>query len=132
MKQIFLKDKFPVFTLDIPKTETRFSNTDEVIDYLTKKIESHPVARLIAVFDHYGHVKDLEKGEIDESILDSKNIIFCLSGAIPNALIAAIRPRSIAVNELKDKFVINFMEAPVEAATETMVEWVNSINKPKD
>ncbi len=127
MKQILLKDKFPVFTLDIPRNETRFSNTNEVIDYLTQKIESHPLARLIAVFDHYGHVKALEKGEIDESILDSKNILFCLSGAIPNALIAAVRPRSIAVNELKDKFVINFMEAPVEAATETMVEWVNSI-----
>ncbi len=127
MKQILLKDKFPVYTLDILKSETTFKNTDEVIDYLKSKIESHPAARFIAIFDHYGHVKAMEKGEIDESIVNSKNILFCMSGAIPNAMIAALRPRSIAVNELTDKFVVNFMQAPMEAPTNTMVEWVSSI-----
>lgn len=127
MKQVLLKDKFPVYTLDILKSETTFNNTDEVIDYLKSKIEEHPTARFIAVFDHYGHVKALEKAEIDENIVDSKNILFCMSGAIPNAMIAAVRPRSIAVNELIDKFVVNFMEAPMEAPTNTMVEWVSSI-----
>ncbi len=122
MKQVLLKDKFPVFTLDILKTETTFKNTDEVIGYLKSKVESHPAASFIAVFDHYGHVKALEKGEIDESILDSKNILFCMSGAIPNAMIAAVRPRSIAVNEQSDKFLVNFMEAPMEVPTNTMVE----------
>jgi hypothetical protein len=127
MKQVLLKDKFPVFTLDIFKTETTFGNTDGVIDYLKAKIDAHPTARFIAIFDHYGHVKALEKGEIDECILDSRNILFCMSGAIPNAMIAAVRPRSIAVNELRDMFVVNFMEAPMEATTNTMVEWVSSI-----
>jgi len=50
-----------------------------------------------------------------------------VSDAIPNAMIAAIRPRSIAINELTDKFVLNSMEAPMEAPTNTMVEWVSSI-----
>ena len=49
MKRILLKDKFPVYTPEIAKNETRFSNTNEVIDYLKQKIESHPVARLITV-----------------------------------------------------------------------------------
>lgn len=129
MKQVLLKDKFPVYTLDIFKSETTLKHTDEVIEYLKSKIEAHPVARFIAIFDHYGHVKALEKGEIDESIVDSKNILFCMSGAIPNAMIAAVRPRAIAVNELSDKFVVNFMEAPMEAPTKTMVEWVSSIKK---
>ena len=127
MKQILLKDKFPVYTLDILKSETTFNNTDEVIDYLKSKIEDHPTASFIAIFDHYSHVKALEKGEIDESIVDSKNILFCMSGAIPNAMIAAVRPRSIAVNELSDQFVVNFMEAPMEAPTNKMIEWVESI-----
>ena len=127
MKQILLKDKFPVYTLDILKSETTFNNTDEVIDYLKSKIEEHPTATFITIFDHYGHVKALEKGEIDESIVDSKNILFCMSGAIPNAMIAAVRPRSIAVNELSEQFVVNFMEAPMEAPTNKMIEWVESI-----
>ena len=127
MKQILLKDKFPVYTVDILKSETTLNNTDEVIDYLKSKIEEHPTATFIAIFDHYGHVKALEKGEIDESIVDSKNILFCMSGAIPNAMIAAVRPRSIAVNELSDQFVVNFMEAPMESPTNKMIEWVESI-----
>jgi hypothetical protein len=129
MKQILLKEKFPVYTLDILKSETTLNNTDEVIDYLNSKIEAHPTASFIAIFDHYGHVKALEKGEIDENIIDSKNILFCMSDAIPNAMIAAVRPRAIAVNELRDKFVVNFMEAPMETPTNTMVEWVSSIKK---
>jgi hypothetical protein len=126
MKQVLLKDKFPIFTLEIPKVETTFANTDAVIDYLKEKVEAHPAARFIAIFDHYDHVKS-QNGEIDASIQDSKNILFCMSGAIPNAMIAAVRPRSIAVNELNDKFVVNFMEAPMEAPTNTMIEWVSSI-----
>ncbi len=129
MKQILLKDKFPVYTLDILKSETTLNNTDEVIVYLKSKIEAHPTTSFIAIFDHHGHVKAQEKGEIDESIMDSKNILFCMSAAIPNAMIAAVRPRSIAVNELSDKFVVNFMEAPMEAPTNTMIEWVESIKK---
>jgi hypothetical protein len=85
------------------------------------RVEAHPTARLIAAFDHYGHVK-AQSGEIDPEIKDSKNLLFCMSGAIPNVLIASLRPRSIAVNELDDRFVVNFMEAP----TRTMTEWVES------
>jgi len=44
------------------------------------------------------------------------------AGAIPNAVIASLRPRSIAVNE-----IVNFMEAPREAPTKAMTEWVESI-----
>ena len=127
MKKILLKDKFPVYTLDILKSETTLNTTDEVIDYLKSKIAEHPTATFIAIFDHYGHVKALEKGEIDDSIVDSKNILFCMAGAIPNAMIAAVRPRSIAVNELSDKFIVNFMEAPLEAPNNKMIEWVESI-----
>ncbi len=132
MEKLMVKDKFPVYTLEIPKQETRFKNADEVVAYLKSRIEAHPVARLIAVFDHYGHVKAQEQGEIDPSIVDSKNLLFCMSGAIPNALIGALRPRSIAVNELQDRFVVNFLEPPMEKPTETMTEWVHGIANPGD
>jgi hypothetical protein len=127
MQHSLINDKFPVYSLEIPKSETSYQNTDQMIDSLKTKIEAHPVARFIAVFDHYGHVKAQKKGEIAPGILNSKNILFCMSAAIPNAMIAALRPRSIAVNELADKFVVNFMEAPMEVPTKTMIDWVSSL-----
>jgi hypothetical protein len=127
MQQSLLKDKFPVYSLEIPKSETSYRNTDQMINSLKVKIDEHPVARFIAVFDHYGHVKAQEKGEIDPAIKDSKNILFCMSAAIPNAMIASLRPRSIAVSELEDKFVVSFMEAPMEAPTNTMIGWVSAL-----
>lgn len=126
MKQVQLLEKFPVFTLEIAKAETSYQNTDEVIDYLKSKVEEHPAGHFIAVFDHYNHVKE-QDGKIDESIQNSKNLLFCMSNAIPNAMIASVRPRSIAVNELSDKFVVNFMEAPMEAPTNAMIDWVSAI-----
>lgn len=126
MNQVLLKDKFPVYTLEIPKAESTLKNTDEVIDYLKSKVEAHPTAAYIAVFDHYNHVKALN-GEIDGGIQNAKNLLFCMSGAIPNAMIGSVRPRSIAVNEMSDKFIVNFMEAPMEAPTKAMIEWVSSI-----
>ena len=126
MKKMLLLDKFPIHSLEIPKSETSFKNTDAIIEHLKSKVESHPAARFIAVFDHYGHVK-AQGGEIAPAIKDSKNLLFCMSGAIPNAVIASLRPRSIAVNELADRFIVNFMEAPMEAPTRAMTEWVESI-----
>lgn len=70
--QTVLKDKFPVYTPDILKCETFLNTRDEVIDYLKSKVVEHPTGTFIAIFDYYSHVKALEKGEIDESIVDSK------------------------------------------------------------
>lgn len=69
MKHVLLKDKFPVFTLDIPKAETSFKNTDEVIEYLKSKVEAHPTSSFIAVFDHLNHIK-AQNGEIDSQCDD--------------------------------------------------------------
>jgi hypothetical protein len=44
MKQILFKDKFSIYPLDILKSETGLSNTDEIIDYLKSKIEANPTA----------------------------------------------------------------------------------------
>jgi hypothetical protein len=126
MKQVQLLEKFPIFTLEIPKEETGHQNTDDIIGYLKSKVETHPTAVFIACFDHYGHVK-AQNGEIDANIKNSKILLFCMSGAIPNAMIASVRPRSIAVNEMDNKFVVSFMEAPMEAPTLTMNDWVSSI-----
>ncbi len=40
-----------------------------------------------------------------------------------------VRPRAIGVAELKDSFVLSFMEAPNPDATKAMKIWVESIIK---
>ena len=127
MTQITVMDKYPVNELTISKEKINYKNVDEILDYLKEKIDAHPVATFISIFDHYTHTKGLEVGEINEDILDAKNIIFCFGKQIPNAAIMAVRPRSIAVVEYKDNFVITFMDAPNTQAHEAMISWVENI-----
>ena len=127
MTQITVMDKYPVNELTISKEKINYKNVDEILDYLKEKIDAHPVATFISIFDHYTHTKGLEVGEINEDILDAKNIIFCFGKQIPNAAIMAVRPRSMAVVEYKDNFVITFMDAPNPQAHEAMISWVENI-----
>ncbi len=128
MKQSMLMEKYPISEMDIMKSETTFSTVDEVIAYLKEKIDAHPVATYIATFDHYTHTKNLgEAGEISADILDAKNIICCFGKQLPKPTLLAVRPRAIGVAELKDKFVVSFIDAPNPQAHEFMVAWVKSI-----
>jgi hypothetical protein len=127
MKQTVVMEKYPVFEIDIKKDETTFKSVDEIIAYLKDKIESHPVAVYISIFDHYSHTKSLADGKLSEDILDAKNIICCFGKELPKANLLAVRPRSIGVAELKDEFVISFLEAPNPVANSAMESWVKSI-----
>jgi hypothetical protein len=119
-----LKDKYHVRTTSIDKSRTM----DELIKYFQDKIEAHPVAVYITLFDHYGHTSSKEDGNIAENIKDVKNVIFCFGKEIPNAQIPAVRPRSISIVETDEDFVISFLEAPNEALNQTMMEWVKELN----
>ena len=125
MKQLTVMEKYPVNELSIPKN--KYATVNEVLDYLKEKIDAHPVATFISIFDHYTHTKSLAEGEINQDILDAKNIIFCFGKQLPNAAIMAVRPRSIAVVEYKDTFVLTFMDAPNPQAHEAMISWVKSL-----
>ncbi|HID91828.1 TPA: hypothetical protein EYP45_01755 [Candidatus Peregrinibacteria bacterium] len=128
MKQVTFKEKYPVFTLDILKTESRFSSVSEIISYFQEKIVDHPVAVFISTFNHFSHTKNLgELGEINSEIVDAQNIIFCFGKELPNALVLAVRPRSIGVAEFSDRFVISFMETPSPQTTVTIEAWIKSV-----
>ncbi len=127
MKQTVVMEKYPIFEIDIKKTETTFKNVDEIISYLKNKIEAHSIAVYIATFNHYNHTKSLEEGTISEDILDAKNIICCFGKVLPKANILAVRPRAIGVAELNDEFVISFLEAPNPIANDAMEDWVKGI-----
>lgn len=126
MKKTVFMDKYPVYTLSLKKSEVKYTNVLEIVNYFKAKIEGHPVAKFIAVFDHYAHTKSLN-GEIMEGLRDAQNIIFCFGQAIPNTKILAVRPRSIGICELEDSFIIEFIEAPKEEMHALMETWAKGL-----
>ncbi|MEA3228982.1 MAG: hypothetical protein U9P38_07915 [Campylobacterota bacterium] len=126
MTKSIVMDKYPVHTLEIQKTETTFKNIADFLSYYKEKIENHPIATFIALFDHYTHTKSID-GEINPDIKDAQNIVFCFGAMIPNTKILAARPRSIAIAELENSFIVEFMEAPNEKLQVVMEEWTKQI-----
>lgn len=126
MRQTLLMEKYPVYDLDIDKSETTCTSVDDILDRLKAKIDGHPKVAYIATFDHYSHTTSID-GTIAEEIKDARNIVFCFGVALPNAHVLAVRPRSIGVADLGDRFHITFMEPPMEVATKEMEAWCRGL-----
>ncbi|WPL16158.1 hypothetical protein Thiowin_01105 [Thiorhodovibrio winogradskyi] len=127
MKQTLLQEKYPVYTLETKKSETPFQNVDEIIDNLKTRVEEHPKACFIAIFDHHQHTSNMPGGEIAKDITAAKHIVFCFGTHLPNPHVMAVRPRSIGVVEQGDEFVISFLEAPMPLANNAMESWVRAL-----
>jgi len=126
MTKSILLDKFPINSLEIDKTKTELTNIDQFITYFQEKIEEHPIAALIATFDHYKHTSSID-GEIDPDMKAAKAVIFCFGSKIPTSKILAARPRTIAIAEFENTFVIEFMDAPNEKLQTVMEEWTRNL-----
>lgn len=131
MKQTLLQEKYPVFTLEMDKTETEYQSIDAIMAYLKNCVEEHEVARYIADFDHHAHTSSLKEGKIQEGMQAAGNLIFCFGTALPKPEMLAVRPRSIGVSEYADRFVVTFLEAPMPMANQAMEKWVKSLVKPE-
>ncbi len=129
MKQTVLLEKYPIFEMELPKTETDMQSVDAIIAHFKAKIDAHPIVAYIGTFDHYAHTKGLPDGEVAPNILDAKLIVFCFGTKLPNPHVMAVRPRSIGVADLGDRFVINFMEPPMPVATQAMEAWAQALRK---
>lgn len=127
MKQKIFKEKYHIFELEYKKDEIKYKNVDEIITALQVKIDAHPVLAFIAIFDQYKHTSSLEGSEINPNIKAAKNIVFCFGKELPTPEVLAVRPRSIGICEMKDSFVVNFLEAPNEMANKTMEDFVKSL-----
>lgn len=123
MKKINLMDKYPIYTKDILKSQTKISNIDSFIGVLKQKIENDDVATFISIFDHYKHTSDLW-WELSEWMIAGKIIVFCFGQDLPNPLAMAVRPRNIAIAEYEDKFVVSFLEAPRDKANDKKISWI--------
>jgi len=82
----------------------------------------------IGVFDHHAHTQRIG-GEIAQGIQAAVDIIFCFGFAIPNPQMLAVRPRSIGIADMGEKFIISFMEAPMQPANQAMEAWTKALRK---
>jgi len=129
MKQTLLQEKYPIYVAEISKQETRFQSVDEVVAYLQGKIAENAKVQYIGLFDHYAHTRNIG-GEINPDIRAAMDVIFCFGFALPNPEVLAIRPRSIGIADMGDKFVVSFLEAPMKPANEAMESWVKGLRSP--
>ncbi len=126
MKQTTFMEKYPIYTLEITKKESRYSDVNQIISYLKDQIASNPVAAYIGEFDHHAHTTSLG-GDINPAMSEAKMVIFCFGQKLPRPEMMAPRPRSIGVCDMGENFVITFLEAPMCAINQTMEEWVKGI-----
>lgn len=91
MKHTLLNDKYPVFSLEIEKSETRYRSLSALIDYFKEKIAENPKVQFLTVFDHFAHTGRIG-GEIMPGLVGAVDIVFCFGFAIPNPLVLAVRP----------------------------------------
>jgi hypothetical protein len=124
-KSVFL-ETYPLCSLEISKSEIAVKSVDAIVAFFKEKIQNHKSATFIAIFDHFNHTKKLG-GEIDPEIIDAKNVVFCFGPMIKNTKVLAIRPKSIGICELTDKFVIDFIEAPNPASQEFLESWISEL-----
>ena len=124
-------DKYPVFSLNVKKTETTFENVDAIVAHFISLIEAHPVAKFIALFDHYEHTSSMQDGTIAPEIKDAKNVIFCFGKQLPTSKMLAVRPRSIGICEFEESFEISFLEVPNEQLHEVTEKWAKSVVNAK-
>lgn len=131
MKQTLLMDKYPIYTIEVSKADCVYSTVDEIMTYLKEKIAADPVAAYIGDFDHLAHTQSLEEGEVAPDIKAAKVVVFCFGIKLPKPEMLAVRPRSIAVADMGDSFVLSFMEAPMNPINVTMQGWIKELHRVK-
>lgn len=122
MKQTQFQAKYPLLSTEIHKDEARCRTLTEVVAYYKARIAENPKVQFIGEFDHFAHTTRIG-GEIAAGIEGAIDLIFCFGYALPSPQMLAVRPRSIGIADMGDRFVISFMEAPMPAANQAMEEW---------
>lgn len=126
MEQTHFNEKYPVYEARIEKSETTAKNGSELLERLKADIEADWRCKFIGDFDHLAHTRELD-GEVGEGIIGAGHVVFCFGLKLPNARVMAVRPRSIAVTEFDDHYIVNFLEPPMPMATEAMESWVKAL-----
>ena len=128
MKQLHFQEKYPITVVDIAKSETTFDSVEAIAGYFKDCIARTPRVSYIGSFDHHAHTTAIG-GEISPDIQAAVNVLFCFGHALPNPQVLAVRPRSIGIVDMGDRFVISFMDAPMKPANDAMQAWALALRK---
>ena len=126
MKQTLLWEKYPVFVAEIGRNETTCQDVNDIVSCLKAMIAENDRVQFIGVFDHHAHTRRIG-GDIDPAIRGAVDVIFCFGSTLPDPAVLAVRPRSIGVADLGDRFVVSFMEAPAAPVNGAMERWVKGL-----
>ncbi len=126
MKQQLFQDKYPITVLEIEKSQTSFRSVSDVAEYFRTCFDGMPDVICIGTFDHYEHTRSLG-GDIAPEITAALNVLFCFGKALPDPRVLAVRPRSVGIADLCDRFVISFLDAPMKPANDAMQAWAKGI-----
>lgn len=127
MKRLMSHETVAICTFEMGKGETELGSLDAIVDYLRGCIEAEPLARFVGVFDHYAHTRSLPEGVVADGIRGAKNLVFCFGITLPDPQALALRPRSIGVCELDDRYVLTVAEVPMPVANLAIERWVVSL-----
>jgi len=123
MKESLSHETYPLYTLEAPKESCGCTNYQEIILRIEELIKAHDRASFIQLFDHLKQTRATPNTHISEDILSAMSIIFCFGLALPTPQITATNPRTMGIVELRDSFVITFLETPMPLANTTMEKW---------
>ena len=129
MKQLLFQEKYPITVLDIAKSETSHRSVNAIAEYFKTCIANTPHVSYIGTFDHLAHTQAIG-GEIAPEIIAAVNVLFCFGHALPNPQVLAVRPRSIGIADMGNRFVISFMDAPMKPANDAMQAWALALKNP--
>lgn len=122
MKHIHFQEKYPLTVAEVAKAETTCRSAEDVAAYFRERIAATERVVYIGQFDHLAHTRAIG-GEVAPDIRAAINVLFCFGHALPNPQVLAVRPRSIGIADMGDRFVISFMDAPMKAANDAMQAW---------
>lgn len=122
VKHMHFQEKYPITVAEIAKAETTWGSAEEIAAYFKDCIARTERVTYIAEFDHLAHTRAIG-GEVAPGIQAAINVVFCFGHALPNPQVMAVRPRSIGITDMGDRFVISFMDAPMKPANDAMQAW---------
>lgn len=127
MRKLLQQDAFAVYQFELTRQESRLPNAQAILNDLKARIDSHDIARFIAEFDRFSHTVGLARGEVAESILDARNIMFCFGSQLQNSDPLTMQPSCISIVEMTDGFSLTFIQSSIVEVNVTIEQWVLSL-----
>ncbi len=126
-----LNGRYPAMIPELEKSDRICQTVEDVGDYFRARIAENPKTQFIGVFDHFAHTRKIGGDWGGKSIREfARRRASSSASRSPHPQILALRPRSTGVADMGDRFVVSFMEAPVQRANVAMESRSPGLREP--